>query len=175
MLRLGTEHGSIGLHLEVAHVERAVDGCNVTLVPATSVALNLVVRLRGAAGECGAGVRLRAVVDGVEAPCGTAQRVQQCVSQRGRWCAVAGHSRRPAWCTLHCHSSDDSIERWRQWCSPAVLRSAVAAQRPAVVANKCRGGCLLTAEEALLHAPPHEMAPRHGRSSGTQQRYGCLV
>ena len=38
-----------------------------------------------------------------------AQRVQQCVSQRDRWCAVAGHSRRrPAWCTLHCHSSGDS-------------------------------------------------------------------
>jgi len=38
-----------------------------------------------------------------------AQRVQQCVSQRDRWCAVAGHSRRhPAWCTLHCHSSGSS-------------------------------------------------------------------
>jgi len=31
-------------------------------------------------------------------------------------------------------------QRWRKWCSPAVLRSAAAAQCPAFVANICRGG-----------------------------------
>jgi len=71
-----------------------------------------------------------------------AQRVQQCVSQRGRWCAVAGHSRRrrPAWCTHTALPQQRRQQRWRKWCSPAVLRSAAAAQCPAFVANICRGG-----------------------------------
>ena len=82
-----------------------------------------------------------------------AQRVQQCVSQRDRWCAVAGHSRRrPAWCTLHCHSSGDSSggESGARLQCCALLPQPSAPHSSQIFAGVA---CLLTAEEALLHAP----------------------
>ena len=82
-----------------------------------------------------------------------AQRVQQCVSQRDRWCAVAGHSRRrPAWCTLHCHSSGDSSggESGARLQCCALLPQPSAPHSSQIFAGVA---CLLAAEEALLHAP----------------------
>ena len=53
-------------------------------------------------------------------------------------------------------------QRWRQWCSPAVLRSAALCcallpqpSAPQSSQINAGAGCLLAAEEALLHAPPH--------------------
>ena len=40
---------------------------------------------------------------------------------------------------MHTALPQQRQQRWRKWCSPAVLRSAAAAQCPAFVANVCRG------------------------------------
>ena len=66
--------------------------------------------------------------------------------------AVAGHSRRPAWCTLHCHSSGDSSggESGARLQCCALLPQPSAPHSSQIFAGVA---CLLAAEEALLHAP----------------------
>ena len=93
-----------------------------------------------------------------------AQRVQQCVSQRGKWCAVAGHRRRPAWCALHCHSSGDSSggESGARLHCCALLPQPSAPHSSQIFAGVA---CLLAAEEALLHAPAASTTCPQGSST----------
>jgi hypothetical protein len=68
--------------------------------------------------------------------------------------SVAGHSRRPAWCTATAAAT--AVATVVLACSVA-LCCALLPQPSAPQSSQINAGagCLLAAEEALLHAPPH--------------------